>query len=284
MTGLSREKQVMITMPQPQRLSLIRIIWLAMLTSCLLLVTACGSSSVPNDVITQALTYQMTQGPGTSQALIGHKLLSDYTQVCQVRVRKDQVVTIPVKTVAIDQPAQIQPIEAHRFEGSYTLVVSPPESRNYYRRQNPFKLTLIQTDAEANWVLAYPVLGSNPPIWKTVEFLPEPELPLAPPDEIEEEPETSAEEPIEEGPEAAEASDDLALDEDQDTPDKSIEDRPKPAEASDDLAAEGSIAAESPPEGDEQQAPPLEPELGSEPEAEITAAEAETSLEEVDQP
>ncbi len=147
----------------------VRRIGILVMLLCSLLV-ACGGET-PRSVVEQALEYQITHPLSARQGLLGIEQLQAQISLSRVRVTQDQTLILPGE--------QGHSWAGHHLEGTYTLRVNPEEGRRFFRRKEPFQLTLAQIgEEEKTWVLAYPKSGSlDSETWTTLEFLPRPPAP-----------------------------------------------------------------------------------------------------------
>ncbi|MDX2273495.1 MAG: hypothetical protein NW237_16295 [Cyanobacteriota bacterium] len=150
-----------------------RSLWLGIALLGLIWLSGCGAKA-PQSVVQQALNYQMTHAPAALQAIVGYPQLQETVQIKDVKVKRDQTLTLPT--------GLRQKLEAHQLTGTYTLTIpSPQKRRGYQRRGEPFQLTLAQVGEPKTWQLVSPLLESVPPLWATQPFLPEPPPPSVSP-------------------------------------------------------------------------------------------------------
>lgn len=132
---------------------------------------ACGGDT-PRSVVEQALEYQIAHPIGVGQEVLGLAALQEQVDLTGVKIKTDRPLTLP---------GEQGPLAARHLEGTYTLRVDPEGERRYFRRQQPFQLTLAEREEEPIWVLATPSSGvsGSGTAWTTLEFLPAVESPSA---------------------------------------------------------------------------------------------------------
>lgn len=157
-----------------------------------LLVTACGST-VPKEIVNQALTYRIAHP--SSRPLVGYDQVQQQLQLLKVQVHSDQTQEVLLTNATL--------VSAHHLQGTYDIKIQPTPSRHYRRNHLPFQLTLADPDPEsAEWILLEPVPRTDPQQWRPLSFLPPAPPPPAEPEETPE-PETSEAPVTDRGEEAA---------------------------------------------------------------------------------
>ncbi len=130
-----------------------------MLVALVGLLTSCGAG-VPDTVVEQALTYQLSGVDSPRYQLVGQDRLGSRLMVFDVNVNTGRPLKLPQSG---GNAVSAKAVSAKVVEGTYTVGIQPlGGGRSYRRTEQPFKITLLSDQKDPpTWQLLTPVAGSR---------------------------------------------------------------------------------------------------------------------------